>query len=565
MADGLGYYSYLPAKFIYNDKNFEFKWFDEVFDANYEDHLFEKPTQNFMVKYKDRMINLYYPGQSFLQFPFFFLAHVSAKLFDYPPDGFSFPYQLGMGIAAMFYTLLGLFFLQKLLFNVSQNRRLSIYFTLLVFFATNLFTYSIFAGCYTHCYSFAFISISLFFAQKFFNQEESKLFNLLAFATSAAIVIFLRPVNIILLISTLYFFKTFPLARIFNGKKNVAAIGAVFLLFFFVVIYNMGITYLQTKSLIANTYTIGAFYFNDWSHVWDNFFGFQNGILWYTPIILLCFIPLLFCRRNPKILFLVAPVLLIILLYSFWFYWNIVNRTLVDFSGILALLLLILFGRVNDNSKVYKTLLLISFLCIPFFQLKAYQLRNGILNSSYTYWHYYARHFFTVGHADVFPINPKTIKQQQDYFYDFEQEEGSTVSSEKAFDGKKSAVLNEQVEYNCSKTFTVPGFFDKSGFKKVKASFWFYRTEEMKNVQFVFSFAKKENVIYNHPFYINTTTKANKWDLKEFGMDLPEDVSVGDKLVVYFWNPDKRSSVFIDNFKLEFVLKDGSDEITLNK
>jgi hypothetical protein len=35
--------------------------------------------------------------------------------------------------------------------------------------------------------------------------------------------------------------------------------------------------------------------------------------------------------------------------------------------------------------------------------------------------------------------------------------------------------------------------------------------------------------------------------------------------VVYFWNPDKQSSAFIDNFKLEFVLKDGSDEITLNK
>jgi hypothetical protein len=169
----------------------------------------------------------------------------------------------------------------------------------------------------------------------------------------------------------------------------------------------------------------------------------------------------------------VVPVLLIILLYSFWFYWNIVNRTLVDFSGILALLLLILFINFKGNKRVSKTLVLVSFLCIPFFQLKAYQLRNGILNSNYTYWRYYVKHFFTLRHVDVFPINPKTIKQQQDYFFDFEQEEGSTLSSEKAFESERSAVLNAGVEYSCSKTFTVPEFFNKPGFKKVKASFWF--------------------------------------------------------------------------------------------
>ena len=565
VADGLGYYSYLPAKFIYNDKNLDFKWFDDVFNANYEDHLFEKPTQNFMVKYKDRMINLYYPGQSLLQLPFFFLAHLSAKLFDYPPDGFSLPYQLGMGFAALFYTLLGLLFCQKLLFNVSQNRNLSIYITLLVFFATNLFTYSIFAGCYTHCYSFAFISLSLFFAQKFFHEDNNKLFHFLALAASALVVVFLRPVNSILLLSVLYFFKPFSLKKLFTPKTNKISLLGVISVLLVVAGYNMRTTYTQTQSLIANTYTIGAFYFNDWSHVWDNFFGFQNGILWYTPIIFLCFIPLFFCRKNPKILFLVIPVLLIILLYSFWFYWNIVNRTLVDFSGILALLLLISFMHFKNNKRVSKTLVFVSFLCVPFFQLKAYQLRNGVLNSNYTYWRYYVKHFFTLRHVDVFPINPKTILEQQDYFFDFEQEQANTVSSENPFEGKNSAVLNDRVEYSCSKTFTVPAFFNKPGFKKVKTSFWLYRSQEINNVHFVCSFSKNDSVISYHPFYINSTTRPDKWDLKEFGMDLPENVSVGDILVVYFWNPDKKQSAFIDNFKLEFVLKDGSDEITLKK
>jgi len=565
VADGLGYYSYLPAKFIYNDTNLEFKWFDEVFNKNYEDHLFEKPTQNFMVKYNDRMINLYYPGQSLLQLPFFFLAHISAKIFNYPQDGFSLPYQLGMGVSGIFYTLLGLFFCSKLIFNISQNRRLSIYIPLLVFFATNLFTYSIFAGCYTHCYSFAFITLCLYFSQRFFYENENKLLNLLLLGVCALVVVFLRPVNCILLLSVFYFFRPFSLKEIFGSRLDKRLFIGATLLLILVVGYNVSITYTQTKSLVANTYTIGRFYFNDWTHVWDNFFGFQTGILWYTPVILLCFVPVLLFLRQPRILFLLVPVFLIILLYSFWFYWNIVNRTLVDFSGIMALLALQLFIHFKDKTRIYRILWIVSFLCIPFYQLKAYQLRNGILSSSYTYWKYYIKHFFTVHHVDVFPVNPKTVLEKQEYFYDFEPENGKDITTESAFEGMKSVKLDYSSEYGCSKTFSVPSFFNKPGVKKIKAGFWFYRTEGAEDTQLVFSFTKNDSAISYHPFYINATTKAEVWDFKEFGIDLPEKVGTDCKLVVYFWNPDKPDKVYIDNFKLEFILKDGSDEITLDK
>ena len=174
VADGLGYYAYLPAQFIYQDTDFKFEWFDAVFNANYDNHLFEKPTQNFMVAYGERMINLYYPGQSLLQLPFFFVGHFFAKILEYPADGFSLPYQMAMGISGLFYTLLGLFFCFKLLVNLSKDSKLSFLITVIVFFGTNLFTYSIFAGCYTHCYSFAFLSLSLYASERFFNSQDRK-------------------------------------------------------------------------------------------------------------------------------------------------------------------------------------------------------------------------------------------------------------------------------------------------------------------------------------------------------------------------------------------------------
>ena len=565
VADGLGYYAYLPAQFIYNDTKLEFKWFDEVFNANYEDHLFEKPTQNFMVKYDNRMINLYYPGQSFLQLPFFFMAHGCAKFFSYPADGFSLPYQIVMGLSGIFYTLLGLFFCSKLIFNISGNRGLSVLIPLLVFFATNLFTYSIFAGCYTHCYSFCFITLSLFFSERFFNTTTNRLNYLLLFGLSALVVVSLRPMNAVLLLSSFYFYKPFKLSELFQSPCNKRHLSLILIAIVLVAGYSMRILYVQTGALWANTYTIGRFYFNDWSHIAQNVLGFQNGILWYTPLIMICFIPLFFVRKQSKILFLLLPIFFVILMYSFWFYWNIVNRTLVDFSGILAVLLLVLFNRLNEQKRLYRPAIITAFLCVPFFQLKAYQLRNGILNNNYTYWRYYVKHFFTLHHVDVFPVNPKTILQQQDYFYDFENEPGPLVSPERSHSGKLAAVLNEQVDFNCTKKAAIPDFFAQKGFKKIKVSFWLYRGEEIENIHLVFNYLKNDTVVLYHPFYINSSTPANDWEYKEFGMDLPEGLDPSYLFTVYLWNPDKRKTAFIDDFKLEFILKDGSDEITLEK
>lgn len=565
VADGLGYYAYLPAQFIYNDAQLEFKWFDTVFNANYEDHLFEKPTQNFMVKYKDRMINLYYPGQSFLQSPFFFIAHGCAQFFSYPSDGFSLPYQIGMGLSGIFYTLLGLFFCHKLIFNISANRKFSVLIPLLVFLATNLFTYSIYAGCYTHCYSFCFITLSLFFSERFFNATNNKLNYLFLFCLCALLVVSLRPMNVVLLLSIFYFYKPFSLKELFQSSVNKPQMMTTFILIALVAGYSMRILYVQTGALWANTYTIGRFYFDDWSHIIQNVLGFQNGILWYTPIIIICFIPLLFVRREPKILFLLLPIFFVILIYSFWFYWNIVNRTLVDFSGILAILLLILFNRMSEKKTLNRGAIVVVFLCVPFFQLKAYQLRNGILNNNYTYWRYYVKHFFTLHHVDVFPVNPKTVLQQQDYFYDFENETEPLVSSQKSRSGKQAAVLNEHVDFNCTKKAAIPDFMAQKGFKKIKVSFWLYRGEEIDNIHLVFNYLKNDTVVLYHPFYINASTPANRWEYKEFGMDLPEKVNPSCMFTVYLWNPDKHKTAFIDDFKLEFILKDGSDEITLEK
>src|SRR5690349_17151744 len=92
-GDGLSYYSFLPAEFIYGDHNHEYKWFKKAHNDNYVYSAFPDPDDNLLVEYKGRKINKTYPGMSFLWMPFFFMGHGVALLTDYPDDGFSAPYQ----------------------------------------------------------------------------------------------------------------------------------------------------------------------------------------------------------------------------------------------------------------------------------------------------------------------------------------------------------------------------------------------------------------------------------------------------------------------------------------
>ncbi len=562
-ADGLGYYSYLPAQFIYHDTQLSFGWFDTVFNKHYNNRLFEYPHQNFMVPYGSKEINKYYPGQSLLQLPFFLAGHAAAKLFGCPADGFSLPYQLAIGLASVFYALLGLYFCRRLLQLVFNNRLIPALVPLLIFFGSNLFTYTVFNGCYSHAYSFCFLSLACYSAYLFFNRPAARLFYFLLTALFCLVVLSIRPLNGVLLLSLFYFYKPFSLKDFSMKQENKFRLLFLLLLMLLVGAYSLNIIYTQTHTFLINTYIGEKFYFNDWSHIGDNFFGFQYGMLWYTPLLLLCLCALLLVFKQPRLVFLLAPVLCIILLYSFWWYWNIVARAVVDSSVILALLL----GHVLMNlsgKRLHRPVLAMTLLCVPFFQLKAYQLRNGIIDSNYTYFKYYAKYFFTMRQVNIFPVNPRTVISVEEHFQDFEQQSGNNISNKQKFEGGKAAVLNAQEEYAGNQSAAVPDFIEKEGFKKVKAAFWLYATEEISNIHFIFTFMRHDSSVAYVPFYMNRDNlRHNRWEYKEFGMDVPKAVKPGDELKVYFWNPDRKSAAFIDNLKIEFFLTNGADEVTL--
>lgn len=156
--DAMGYYMYLPAVIIYNDYK-ELNWLpaiDDQYQMTGSGQLYQAgkaPNGNYFFKYLG--------GVAILQLPFFLIAHYAAPTFGYPPDGFSPPYQWAVGIAALFYAMLGIVVLRKVLKRYFDDTVVAITLLLLCL-ATNFIQYSAVDGGMSHIYIFPLYALVLY-------------------------------------------------------------------------------------------------------------------------------------------------------------------------------------------------------------------------------------------------------------------------------------------------------------------------------------------------------------------------------------------------------------------
>jgi hypothetical protein len=228
---------------------------------------------------------------------------------------------------------------------------------------------------------------------------------------------------------------------------------------------------------------------------------------------------------------------------------------MVDVSALFAVMLVLLFSRTHGGSR--KIAITTAIACACIFQLKAYQLRNGILDSTYTYRGHYFHHFFTLMHTDAYPINPANIIRSEEHTEDFSAQDAPYVRDTM---GSRCMMMDAGVEYAGDATYRLPDFFRRPGHARIRVAFDYLLKEPHDNTHLVVAIMRGDSVISYHPFYINRTTPADRWHQKAFGFEL--DGAEGDAVKVYFWNPDRKPSAFIDNVTTGFYLSNGNDEIT---
>jgi hypothetical protein len=562
-GDGLGYYSYLPATFIYDDNDYSFAWFNKAHNANYVYSTFENPEDNLLVQHGDRKINKYYQGLSFIWLPFFLLAHAIASLTSYAADGYSAPYQWCIGFASLFYLFIALIYLRKLLYRVFGNDLAAILTTGAVFFGTHLCTYSVFANSHSHAYSFTFLTLFFYALLRINEAGEYRLRYFLAAVLFYLVGICIRPLNAVAILVVPAFIGRFTFGKISEIKKG--AIETLLLLMCLAVLtWTVVINFRQTGQLFAYNYTDEKFDFSD-PRFFDALFSYHQGLFVYVPLFFLALFGIPFLRARAKI---ILPLFFfaMIFLYSCWWYWPITKRAIVDFYAVPAIFLAGLISRCYPNKKLFAIITLLVLTCTLYFQFKSYQFRKGILDENATYGEIFWRHFFRTQKANIYPVPPHTILQNVEIDGNLENSFPGKLDKSQLYKGKSSLVL-DPVNYICKvMEAPFPDVYEKEGYKKIRFSFQCLFEDGVGQTHvFMQFFDHTGTMIREVPFYLNKEDIfPGSWDRKEFGHELADNENLNSRSVktigFTIWNVEAKKRIWINAPKVEFILTDRSFE-----
>lgn len=565
-GDGLGYYAYLPATFIYEDNHYQYQWFNAAVEKDYEGIGSASADEHFLVNYKDKKINKYYPGLSLLWLPFFALAHACALVFQFPANGFSLPYQWGMGAASLFYLFIGLFYLRKFIFKFSGKAWVALLVPLLLFYGTPLFDFAINLNSLSHVYSFCVITVFMFYAFKLLNEEENRLYNLCLCFLLLTVLVSIRPLNVLVLL-------VIPALALPKNKLKWADFLKLRALHVMLLFLTLGVVVRQfyilknaTGEFFPNTYSREPFYFLR-PQLIKAAFGFQYGLFLYAPLLLVALAGFGFYPGKLKRWVLPGFFLMMFYIYASWWFWPITNRALIDFYFIPAILLSALLMGLSAK-RIYRTILFCALLlCVAYYQLKQLQFRRGVLDANYTHAQLYLKQFFITHKSQQFAVPPYSIVKQGVFAQGFEEPSYEGPRLEKpVYKGNYSTVLDDRNEYTREFGGELPDFFFEKGLAKIRFSVFVFADETVPEFQVYMNFYSKNKMqTLSFPFYVKEDVLLRgQWTELQFG----HEFSAGEmallkdnRVAVYLWNNTRKGKLYVDEAKVEVFLCDRSAEI----
>ncbi len=364
-GDGKDYYAYLDEIFISHNFGAVQHDFGQVFLVN------------------DRTVIKCYCGTSLAITPFFLSAQLIASVYHLPNDTYSEVFQKAISFAALFYLLLGCYFIISLFRHLQIKKFPTIITIILILFATNLLVYSIFHPAMSHVYSFCFISGFLWAMQRYIATNKLRFLSLSAIFFG--IIYLIRPVNIIIICFLPFFFSNLSEVLLFL-KTQLRRLWIPMLLFLMIISLQNILWFVQCRRPFLEIYPHEGFY---WLHpeLFNVLFSFRKGLFVYTPLTLLCVLGLIPLFRENKFKALISTLFLMLLLYviSSWWCWSYFDgfgmRPYVDFFAVFALLLVLLLQKSNQWKRT--VLLIIAIGLIPLNLVQAYQYSQGIIHPDY--------------------------------------------------------------------------------------------------------------------------------------------------------------------------------------
>ena len=388
------YYSYLPATFIYHDLSF-----------NYSNTL---PMEKLANGNKNPK---YTCGMAIMYAPFFFIGHKIAINQHSKLDGLSEPYATMIHFGSIFYVMLGLYFLRKLLLLFySENMTAVLLFV--SFFCTNLFFYTLREGEYTHGYLFCLVSAFLYLVVKW--HEHAKRSTSIGIGLLIGLITLIRPTDGL-------FFMVFLLYGVTNKetfKSKVRLLLAhkqklliMLLCGFLMLIPQLIFWKTHMGSFLFFSYNREGFFWSD-PKMWNVLFSYRKGWLIYTPVMVFSIIGIFYMKKNiPQftsglVLFFVVNLYVLSCWWCWWYGGGFGMRPLIETYPLMMLpfgaLLNKLFYATPKyvfvaNIKRYGIMACIMFFAclnlIQTYQHKAAMLHFDSMNKA-TYWQIFGKFEF---------------------------------------------------------------------------------------------------------------------------------------------------------------------------
>ncbi len=392
LSDGKGYYIYLPAVIIYHDLSLSFV--NDIEQKYYYEHT-RYDVRSYL---NERAFSKYSMGVAILLLPFFLIAHVFSLLFGFSPDGYSQPYAISVCLGAIFYLGVGLTYLKKILSLYKTSAGIKTVIIVAFTFGTSLFYYTIVEPAMSHVYSFAAISMFIYYSKVYFKTGMYKY--IVRLSLILGVVVAIKTLNVLILFCLPFLAEEWSIFEnatiIFLKKiKNVITISLFPLFLIFLQWY---FYFIQTGTVLTDSYRGESFNFFD-PHFIDILFSYRKGLFVYTPLLLICLGGLIVLFRKNKYEFFSFLMFFIFLTYilSCWWRWYYGGsyglRAYIEYYSLFAILLAVLMNELKNSFKVIAVafVLLLTIVCqVQTYQYRYYHIHWSEMNKE-KYWDVFLR------------------------------------------------------------------------------------------------------------------------------------------------------------------------------
>ena len=569
--DAMGYYIYLPARFIYHDLGHMAFSADIMREYN--------PSSSFYQAFQvpgapeGQLVAKYTCGLAFLWTPFFFLGHWAAGWLGYPQDGFSAPYQIAIAFGGMLFGLLGLGILRRVLLRYFSDVVTTLVLVLLVL-GSNYFQYAVFDAAMAHVYLFAGYALLLWLTIRW--HERPTRLAAFGIGLTLGVLVLIRPSEAVAAVIPLLW-----------GLGSLAAVRAKLALlrerWAHVLLLVLGGVLGVLPQPLYWHWATGHFIFYSYGnqhfsflkpHTWEVLFSFRKGWLIYSPLLLLPLAGLVALWRTHR--GVAVPVLVFFLLnlwvvsaWDIWWYGgSIGQRALVQSYAVLALPWGAAVAWLMQPARrpgLRVAALVVSVLLIDVNLFQHWQFMQSIINPDEMNRRYYFAIFNKTKptQADYAMLDVKTHLLQAERHYqprslaklDFESlplndATGITAehgyNSRQSFHGDASHPFSPELNIKLGDANLAPGNY-------VRASCRVYSDYGAWGNRLVMTVERNgKSIAWDAVRLQNNLSVAHGWSLVHFDAPLPADALPDDRLRIYVLS-DNASTCYIDDLQAELM------------